>query len=178
MLHRVLRKGIDPYWPASATDKVASCTLVRQSHRLYVNNLDLDHVYLMVDFLCSLSSFQLTCVFSCQKIPSIVPTMLLLLATVGFAGATCYLANGTADSAPYIAQCPSSFGSQMCCWLVNLPNPDDCTTKGICLSNYNSDDSRTYVDGCTDPDWGSGCSPLGKLCRTLCHFLFTLIYSP
>ena len=99
-----------------------------------------------------------------------VPTMLLLLAIVGLASATWYFANGTADSAPYIAQCPSNFGSPMCCWLVNLPNPDNCTTQGICLSNYISNDSRKYVDGCTDPDWGSGCSPLGKLCRTLRHF--------
>ena len=102
---------------------------------------------------------------------SFVLTMLPLLAIIGLAGAntTCYLANGTADPAPYIAQCPSNFDSQMCCWLVDLPNPDDCTTRGICLSNYNSDDARKYVDGCTDPNWGSGCSPLGKLCSTLCH---------
>ena len=106
---------------------------------------------------------------------SFVPSMLFLLAIIRLASATCYLANGTADSAPYIAQCPSNFASQMCCWLVNLPNPDNCTTQGICLSNYNRDDPRKYVDGCTDSDWGSGCSPLGKLCRTLCHFPFTLI---
>lgn len=131
---------------------------------------------------CSLQPEQLRTdlrfLLSKYSFKSFVSTMLLLLAIIGLAGATCYLANGTADSAPYIAQCPSIFGSQMCCWLVNLPNPDNCTTQGICLSNYSSDDSRKYVDGCTDPDWGSGCSPLGKLCRTLRHFLSSLISSP
>ena len=104
--------------------------------------------------------------------------MILFFIIIGLAGATCYLANGTADSAPFIAQCPSKFGSQMCCWLNNLPNPDYCTTQGLCLSNYDSNDSRKYIDGCTDPDWGSGCSPLGKLCRTLCPFLFTPVFGP
>ena len=107
---------------------------------------------------------------------SFVTTMLLVLAIIGLASATCFLANGTADSAPYIAQCPPDFSSQMCCWLVNLPNPDSCTTQGICLSNYSGGGARKYVDGCTDPDWGSECSPLGKLCRRLYHFLFTLIF--
>ena len=109
---------------------------------------------------------------------SFVPTMLLLLAVTGLASATCYFANGTADPTPHVAQCPRNFGSPMCCWLVNLPNPDNCTTQGICLSNGKNYESRKFVDGCTDPDWGSGCSPLGKLCRMLCHFLFTLIFSP
>lgn len=90
-------------------------------------------------------------------------SMLLIFLLIGLAQATCYLPNGSADSAPYIAQCPNKYDTQMCCWLTDLPNPDDCTTQGICLSNYNQDKAQ-YVDGCTDPEWGSGCSPLGKLC--------------
>jgi hypothetical protein len=84
-------------------------------------------------------------------------------------GSTCYFSDGAEDTSAQIAPCPSLYNTKMRCWLNNLTDPDACTTQGLCLSN--SSNVPFWVDACTDINWGSGCSPLGKICCSLLYHL-------
>lgn len=96
---------------------------------------------------------------------------------ISIMSSACYFRNGDKDFYPSARRCPDYLDTPMCCWLNRASDDkydnDTCTPQGLCASNTTASDTY-YVDSCTDPLWGSGCSPLYDLCG---QFVSVLVHN-